>query len=84
MTQLRKFTLVLPVALAIGACSSNRSSGDTGMAAGSLSNDTAAVRTDTYPVPGMAPGTMDSARMDSIKRDSIRQHHAATKMKKPY
>ena len=96
MIQLRKFIVALPFAFAVAACSSKKSSGDTGTAAGSLSNDTAAVRTDTNPVPGAIPGSpadtgkkvmsMDSAKMDSMMRDSTRKHHAAKnkKTKKPY
>jgi hypothetical protein len=95
MIHLRKFTLALPFAFAVAACSSKNSSGDTGTAAGSISNDTAAVRTDTNPVPGAIPGSpmdtgkkmmpMDSAKMDSMKRDSTSRHHAAKKKtKKPY
>jgi hypothetical protein len=97
MIQLRKFTLALPFAFAVAACSSKKSSGDTGTAAGSIGNDTAAVRTDTNPVPGAIPGSpmdtgkkvmpMDSMMKDSAKMDSMaRRHHAAKskKTKKPY
>ena len=97
MTQLRKLTLALPFAFAVAACSSNRSSGDTGTAAGTLSNDTAAARLDTNPARGALPGTdtskkmmptdtsmRDSAAMDSTKRDSLRKHRAGKKGKKPY
>jgi hypothetical protein len=99
MTQLRKLTLALPFVF-IAACSSNRSSGDTGTAAGSLS-DSMAVRTDTNPKPGVANGTAidttksampmdtskkDSAMMDSTKKDSTHHRRAGTKSKtkKPY
>jgi hypothetical protein len=98
MINLRKFALTLPFAFAVAACSSNRSSSDTGTAAGTLSNDTAAVRSDTNPVPGAMPGnaidtskkampmdsmTKDSAARDSLKRESKR-HHSSKKAKKPY
>lgn len=96
MFQLRKLTLALPFAFVAAACSSNRSSGDTGTAAGSIPNDTAAARLDTNPVPGIVPGrtdtsakampadtTMkkDSAMTDSTKRDSLRRHHAGRNKK---
>jgi hypothetical protein len=95
MIQLRKFTLALPFAFAVAACSSNRSSGDTGTAAGTIANDTAAVRLDTNPVPGSRIDTSkkvlpmdttmkDSAALDSMKKDSTRHHRAGKKAKKPY
>lgn len=94
MIHLRKFTLALPFAFAVAACSSNRSSGDTGTAAGTIANDTAAVRMDTNPVPGIRTDTSkklvpdttmkDSAALDSMKKDSTRHHRAGKKSKKPY
>jgi hypothetical protein len=95
MIQLRKITLALPFVF-IAACSSNRSSGDTGTAAGSIATDSMAPQTDTNPKPGVAPGTaMDSARsampmdtsrkdstmMDSTKKDSTHHRRAGTKAK---
>jgi hypothetical protein len=95
MIQLTKLTLALPFAFAVAACSSNRSSGDTGTAAGTIANDTAAVRTDTNPVPGIRVDTSkkvlpidttikDSAALDSVKKDSTYRHRAGKKTKKPY
>jgi hypothetical protein len=95
MIHLRKFTLALPFAFAVAACSSNRSSGDTGTAAGTIANDTAAVRMDTNPVPGIRADTSkklvptdttmkDTMAMDSTKKDSTRHHRASKKAKKPY
>ena len=97
MIHLPKLTLALPFAFVVAACSSNRSSGDTGTAAGTIANDTAAAHLDTNPVPGAVPGMdtstkvmptdtsmRDSARMDSLKRDSLRKHHAGKRTKKPY
>jgi hypothetical protein len=61
----------VPVAVAIAACSSNRSSNDSASSAGVLS-DSLGYGVDTNPAkkPGM---TMDSMRMkaDSMKRDSM-------------
>jgi hypothetical protein len=96
MIQLRKLTLALPFAFAVAACSSNRSSGDTGTAAGTIANDTAAARLDTNPAPGVLPADTskklmptdtsmrDSMRMDTTKRDSTRKHRAGKRGKKPY
>ncbi len=95
MIQLSKLTLALPFAFAVAACSSNRSSGDTGTAAGTIANDSAAVRMDTNPVPGSRADTSkkvmpidttmkDSATLDSIKKDSTHRHRAGKKSKKPY
>jgi hypothetical protein len=95
MTQLRKITLALPFVF-IAACSSNRSSGDTGTAAGSLPYDSIGARTDTNPKPGVATGTAidttksampmdtskkDSTAMDSTKKDSTHHRRAGTKAK---
>ena len=97
MTHLRKLTLALPFAFVAAACSDHRSSGDTGTAAGTIANDTTASHLDTNPVPGMVPSMdtskkamptdtsmRDSARMDSLKRDSTRRHRAAKRTKNPY
>jgi hypothetical protein len=97
--QIRKLTLALPFVF-IAACSSNRSSGDTGTAAGSLP-DSMAARTDTNPKPGVATNMpmdstknampMDTTRkdtmmLDTTKKDSTRHHRAGAKAKskKPY
>jgi hypothetical protein len=97
MIHLRKITLALPFVF-IAACSSNRSSGDTGTAAGSIATDSMAPQTDTNPKP--AGTAMDSARsampmdtsrrdstmMDTTKKDSTHHRRARTKAKtkKPY
>jgi hypothetical protein len=98
MIQIRKLTLALPFAFLVAACSSKHSSGDTGTAAGSIGNDTAAVRTDTNPVPTATPGggidtskkampmdSMSDSAMKAMMKDST-QHHkkAAKKTKKTY
>ena len=95
MIQLRKLTLALPFVF-IAACSSNRSSGDTGTAAGSIAPDSMAVGADTNPKPGVATGTAidttnrampmdtskkDSMAMDSTKKDSTHHRRAGTKAK---
>jgi len=99
MINLRKFALTLPFAFAVAACSSKGSSSDTSSAAGSLATDTAAVRSDTNPVPGAMPGsaidtskkampmdsmTKDSAMRDSLKKDSAKRHHSSKKGKKAH
>lgn len=95
MIHLRKFTLALPFAFVVAACSGNRSSGDTGTAAGTIANDTTAAHLDTNPVPGRVDTSAkvlpmdttmmkkDSAMRDTTKRDSTRRHHAGKKTKKP-
>lgn len=72
----------VPVAVAIAACSSNRTNNDTASSAGVLS-DSLGYGVDTNPAkkPGMA---MDSLKMkaDSIHRDSM-MWDSAQKASKP-
>jgi len=84
-----KLVGAVPVAFAIAACSSNRSNSDSATSAGVLS-DSLGYGVDTNPAkkPGAMDSTMmsdslrmkpDSARADSMMKDSVHKAHKAAK-----